>query len=96
MPWDGSPQPWPQADCGNSPGTAARAPLGDNGCRLLSGKGHPVYFVRIGEACGAAGVASRQPLRLVMGRARKGGMDIIPSGWQEKVHSCLAAGGKAL
>lgn len=63
---------------------STRAPFGDNDCRLLSGREHPVSFARVGEACGAAGVASRRLLGFAMEQGGEGGMDIIPPGWQEK------------
>ncbi len=75
---------------------STRAPFGDNGCRLLSGRGQPVSFARVGEVCGAAGVASRQLLGLCHGAGRGGRNGHHPSGMAGESHSCLAAGGKAL
>lgn len=48
------------------------------------------------DACGAAGAASLQSLGLAVGQTGEGGGGIIPPGWQENAHLCLAAGGKAL
>lgn len=70
--------------------------LGNKGrCSFRQGR-YPATFVRMVNACGAAGAASAGHWALPWGRpARKEG-GIIPPGWQENAHLCLAAGGKAL
>ena len=96
MPWDGSPQPWPQADCGNSPGSAARAPpLGTTAVPSFR-QGASRLLRPHREACGAEGVASRRLLGLCHGAGRGGRNGHHPSGMAGESHSCLAAGGKAL
>ena len=84
MPWNGSPQPWPQANCGNSPGTAARAPLWGQRLPPPFRQGTARLLRPHREACGAAAWRPVGYWGFAMEQGGEGGMDIIPPGWQEK------------
>lgn len=70
--------------------------LGNKGrCSFRQGR-YPASFVRMVDACGAQ--ARHPPVigALPWGRPAREEGGIIPPGWQENAHLCLAAGGKAL
>lgn len=69
-------------------------PLWGQRLSLLSGRGQPASFARVGEVCGAAGVASRRLLGLCHGAGRGGRNGHHPSGMAGERHSCLAAEAK--
>ena len=96
MPWGGSPQPCHRRTAGTRRAPQHARPLWGQRLSLLSGRGQPASFARVGEACGAAGVASRRLLGLCHGAGRGGRNGHHPSGMAGESHSCLAAGGKAL
>ena len=96
MSWGGAPQPCHRRTAGTRRAPQHARPLWGQRLSLLSGRGHPASFARVGEACGAAGVASRRLLGLCHGAGRGGRNGHHPSGMAGESHSCLAAGGKAL
>ena len=94
MSWGGAPQPCHRRTAGTRRAPQHARPLWGQRLSLLSGRGHPVSFVRVGEVCGAAGVASRQLLGLCHGAGRGGKNGHHPSGMAGERHSCLAAEAK--